>query len=479
MSFTDLRQFIDFLEDEDRLEHVAEADWDLEIGGLTELMIRQDDPKALLFDDIPGHESGQRILTNTDITPLQWTAAMGFEPTDSKREAVIALKERSLGKSEMTEPTTVDDGPILENIHRDDEIDITQFPAPVWHEKDGGQYIGTADVVITRDPDTGRINAGTYRVQVHGPDTLTVYISPGKDGKIIENKYLDRDEPVPYAVSVGHPVDLFIAANERVPSDVNELAYLGGMRGDPLEVVEGEVTGLPIPAHSELVFEGFIYPEDDPVVEGPFGEGTGYYAGGEHTEMPVTIERVYHRDDPIVLGEPPIRPPGRVSHEIRTAAPLWEELEESGIPGIVEANSLPWGPGWLTAIAIEKGYGGHSVQVGHHAATGPASAYHGRYTVVVDDDIDVFNPDEVLWAMCSRVDPARDIQIEERTWSTSLDPTIPPKKRERGDLTNSRAIIDATRPYHYRDQYPAVNEVSDELAAELYADWSELFEGSN
>lgn len=475
VQFTDLRDFIEFLETNEQLKVVDGADWNLEIGGITEIAVQDGIDSALLFDNIEGYPAGYRVLTNAVSTAFQWTTAAGFEPTTSKKQAVIDRKNRS-SVSDMIPPEVVDSGPVLENIVSGEDIDITEFPAPLWHENDGGRFIGTGDVIVTKNADSGRVNAGTYRVQVQGPDQVTVYISPGKDGRLNRNSFLDQDEPCPIAISVGHPVDVFMAVNERLPSNVSEFDYVGGRRGSPLEVVEGEVTGLPFPAHSEIVLEGHIYPDATPVSEGPYGEWTGYYAGGTHEELPVQIDRVYHRNNPIIFGKPSLRPPSQIRGEIRVAARLWAELEGAGIPGVEAVNSMPWGPGWFEVISIKQQYGGHSSQVGHHAASGPADAYHGRFTVVVDDDVDIFDPAEVMWVISSRCDPATDIHIVEGCWSTTLDPTIPPEKRERGDLRNSRAIIDATRPFHWRDQFPEVNEISDELEAEIRSDWSALFD---
>lgn len=474
MVFKDLRSFIDFVEGNEDLRRVSGADEHLEIGGLAELTVREDSAPALLFDDIVGYESGHRILVNPVATAYRWLAAVGFEPTNDQREAVLKYKSRSHSDLDFKPPKQVSSGPILENVQRDNEIDVEQFPAPMWHEHDGGNFIGTADVVISRHEETDEINMGTYRVQVHGPETLTVYISPGKDGSINKNSYLEKGKPCPMVVSVGHPPDLFLASAERLPSNINEMDFVGGVRDEPVEVIEGEVTDLPIPARAELVFEGHFYPDDDLIDEGPFGEWTGYYAGGEHRELPFRVERVYHRDDPINVSSPPLRPPARARSVVKNATQLWDELEQSGIPGIQEVNSMPFGPGWFEVVSISQQYGGHSMQVGQHAASGPADAYHGRFTVIVDDDIDVFDQDAVMWAICSRCNPAEDIHILKNCWSTTLDPTIPPEKRERGDLTNSRAIVDATRPYHWRNEFPTVNEASEELKAELRETWADL-----
>lgn len=469
-----VREFVDVLDEHGQLARIAGADWDLEIGAISDIVRREELSAAVLFDDIEGYEEGLRVLTNMLDTPFQASLALGYEPTTDLREAVIAHKEHvATDESGVVEP--VPSGPVTENVKADDEVDLTEFPVPKWHEEDGGRYIGTADVVVTRNADTGDLNAGTYRVQVHGPDEATVYISPGKDGKRNKDSYLQRDEPVPMVVSVGQAPDLFCAANHRLPSGVNELEYASARRGEPLAVVEGEVTGLPVPSHAELVLEGHVYPDSEPVTEGPFGEWTGYYASGQNDERPLTVERVYHRDDPIITGYNNAISPSALS-VIRSASVLWEELEESGVPGIGEVNAFMPGA-YFHVVSVDQQYAGHSTQVGMQAISLPAGAYQGRFTVIVDDDVDVFDWEEVLWALTSRCDPAEDVQVVTDCWSTPLDPIIPPERKAAGDLANSRVVVDATRPYHWRDEFPDDAKISPELEAQVLEKFDhELFE---
>lgn len=470
-----VREFLEVIDDHGQLERMTGVDWDLEIGAISDIARKNDLSSAILFDDIEGYDEGYRVLTNMFDTPLQATLALGYEPTTSMREAVVAHKEHA-SVTEGKPVDTVPSGPVTENVEEGDEIDLTAFPVPKWHRHDGGRYIGTADVVVTRNADTGVLNAGTYRVQVHGPKTATVYVSPGKDGRINKDSYLEQDEPVPVVVSLGQAPDLFCAANHRVPSDVNELEYAGARRGESIEVVEGDLTGLPFPSHAELVLEGHIYPDDDPVTEGPFGEWTGYYGSGTNEELPLTVERVYHRDDPIITGSNNAVTPSALS-VIRSAAVLWDELEETGIPGIHEVNSFMH-DSYFRVISIDQQYAGHSTQVGMQSISLPAGAYHGRFTVIVDDDIDVFDWDEVMWAMTTRCDPEEDLQIVTDCWSTFLDPRIPPEDKQEGELTNSRAVIDATRPYHWREEFPEDAKISRELEREMLEKYGEQLFGS-
>jgi UbiD family decarboxylase len=461
----DLREYIAALDNRGQLRRVSGADLDLEVGGLSELVRRDRLETALLFEDFDGCTDGARLLTNAVDTPLQVTLALGYEPTTDMREAVRARKERADDTTTQA-VETVEAGPVTENVQRDEEVDLTAFPAPRWTEHDGGRYIGTGDAVVTRHAETGDLNAGTYRVQVHGPGTATVFIAPGKDGDINRRSYFERGEPFPVVVSVGHQPDVFLAGNERLPTDVDELAYLSARRDGPLEVVEGELTGLPFPSHAEVVLEGYVRPDAEPLTEGQFAEYTGYYGKGESQQQPFDVERVYHRDDPIVLGYNNVPIPASANSVTRSSGMLWDQLEAAGLSGIDEVNTvLP--DVMFQVVSIEQQYPGHSTQVGTAAISLPAGSRMGRFTVVVDEDVDAYDRDEVFWAMLTRCDPAEDIQIIEDCVSTQIDPIMPPEKKESGELTNSRVVVDATIPYHRRDEFPQDTLIDPALEAEL------------
>src|SRR5256886_15824462 len=205
-------------------------------------------------------------------------------------------------------PVTVKGGPLLENVSSGNKVDIQKIPTPRWHEHDGGYYIGTGCMVIMRDPDTGWINYGAYRVQSHAPNVATVMCSKGKHGDLIKRRYHERGEPCPIAVVAGMHPALFMVGGLEIPYGKNEYDVAGGLIGEPVEVIDAPVTGLPIPAHAEIAFEGFIHP-DDLLEEGPLGEWTGYYAGGKKKEPAIRIATFMHRNDPILLGAVPAGPP--------------------------------------------------------------------------------------------------------------------------------------------------------------------------
>jgi 4-hydroxy-3-polyprenylbenzoate decarboxylase len=351
-------------------------------------------------------------------------------------------------------------------------VNIQKIPTPRWHEHDGGYYIGTGCMVIMKDPDTGWINYGAYRVQSQGTDVATVMCSKGKHGDLIKRRYHERGEPCPVAVVVGMHPALFMVAGLEIPYGKNEYDVAGGLIGEPVEVIAGPATGLPIPAQAEIAFEGFIHP-GDVLEEGPLGEWTGYYAGGKKKEPAIRIETFMHRDDPILLGAIPGMPPDDDSFYRGTyrSGAVWNQLEAAGVPEVkgVWAHAAGGSRLWLT-VAIKQQYGGHSKQAGLIASQCHAGAYANRVVVVVDDDIDPADMDQVVWAISTRFEPREGIEILRGCWSTVLDPMAYGSE----DPRNARVVIDACKPWSRRDTFPIVARSSKELDARIRAKWAHV-----
>jgi 4-hydroxy-3-polyprenylbenzoate decarboxylase len=279
------------------------------------------------------------------------------------------------------------------------------------------------------------------------------------------------------AMSFGHDPLTFLAGSIEVPYGVPEYEFIGGIRGEPFEMVEGEYSGLPIPANAEIVVEGDVH-FDHPKTEGPFGEWTGYYASAERAEPWVHVKRLYHRNDPIILGSPPGRPPAELGwyRSYLRSALIWDEMEKAGVPDVKGVwLTVSGGSRLMMCVSIKQRYPGHAKQAAIVASQCHAGAYLGRFVVVVDDDIDPSNTDDMIWAMSSRCEPEQDIDILRRCWSGPLDPVIHPTKKG----FNSRAIIDATRPYEWMKDFPPVAESSKEVLDATAKKWGgELF-GTN
>jgi UbiD family decarboxylase len=466
-ALSDLRTFIELSRERGELEVVTGADPMLEMGAIYELSLRDQYPPVLLFERIKGFPDNYKIVMNVRVSRLL--------VDDLDLDTIRARRLTQQWESREIPPVDVPDGPILSNIVRDDDVDVRAFPAGFWHADDGGPYIGTECLIIMKDPDSDWVNVATYRVQVHDKRVLTIFIEPGKQGRYIRQKYWDRGLPCPVIVCVGQAPVLGDVAGTASRYGVTEYATAGGMIGAPIEVVRGELTGLPMPADGELAFEGYIVPPGGETrVEGPFAEWTGYYATAPHPEPIFRVDRVYHRDDPIVIGMPPAKPtfPGR-QIKIGHTASLWDALEAAGVPGI-KGVWKPLGSGgrFVNIIKISQLFEGHAKMAGLvGTGCGPA-AFLGRITIVVDDDIDITDQAEVMWALATRWDPKTQTEIIDGCWTGNLDPLITPEKRAAGDFTNSRVIIYAVRPYRWKDQFPKVNVVDPGYLAEVERKWA-------
>jgi UbiD family decarboxylase len=473
MANPDLRDWLAQMDAAGELQKVSGANRQEEIGGIVDIYQRATGRPALLFDDIPGYAKGYRVVANV-LTGVKRIALTFGMPAESTEMDLVQFWKKYLEESKAIPPTVVKSGPILENVLSGKEVNLARIPTPLWHEDDGGPYIGTACMVVMKDPDSGWINYGAYRVQAYDdPRIASVMCSKGKHGDILMRRYHERGERCPIAVIVGmHPL-LFTMAGVELPYGKNEYDAVGGMMGKPVEVILGPKTGLPIPANAEIAFEGSIAP-DDLIKEGPFGEWTGYFAGGLKQEPVIRIDTMMHRKAPILLGAVPAVPPNDDTFyrgAFRCAA-VWKQLEAAGVLGIqgVWAHEAGGSRMWLT-ISIKQMFPGHAKQAGLIASQCHAGSYANKYVVVVDEDIDPANMNDVVWAMCTRVDAREDVEILRTSRSGPLDPTSYP---EGIFAFNSRMVIDACRPWARRESFPKVSRSSKELDARIKAKWAHV-----
>jgi 4-hydroxy-3-polyprenylbenzoate decarboxylase len=464
----DLRTWLDDVEKLGQLMNVNDAHWNLELSTLTELINERSKTRpAIVFDKIKDYPAGRRVAVNLLSSLQRLALTMGMDPKLAPFDFVQQWRKR-VKSIQPIEPRLVKSAPLFENAQKGADIDLFKFPVPKWHELDGGRYIGTDDLVVTRDPEEKWVNVGTSRIMIHGRDHMGLHMSPGKHGRVHRDKSHAEGKALPIAVSFGHHPINFLVASTDVPYRVNEYAYAGGITGQPLDIVAGPLTGLPIPADSEIAIEGEVAPNDF-MPEGPFGEWTGYYASNQPAVPVIRVKAVYHRNDPILCGFPLLKPSSgdNLHFSLMLSALIWNSLDEAGVPDVQAVWSHPSGGRFMTVLAIKQRYPGHARQAAMIASQCRSGAYLGRYVIVVDEDIDITNTEEVIWAISSRSDPVDSIEILRRCWSGPLDPRIP--VGEKG--FNSRAIIDATRPYEWRDKFPKSSGHSRELKDKVAGDW--------
>ncbi len=467
MGHKSLGNFIEAARAIGEVKDVHGADLEMDVGCLTELTAEQNGP-MLVFDQFKGFPEDFRIASNVvRNSRRRYALAMGLPVDAHAIELVKQLRERRKRKQPIA-PVEVNDGPVLEHILSGKDANIGKFPAPKWHSGDGGHYIGTGDIVIMRDPETGWINFGTYRACVQGSDLISIWIIKHKRGRIIAEKYWSKGQPCPVAVVLGCDPLTFMAGTSRLKYE-----EAGALHGAPVEVVKGPLTGLPIPAHAEIVLEGEIpSPDQETAVEGPFGEWPGYYS---HTgpECVVKIKQILHRSSPIINGNPPLRPLLGLRDDLPTTpVAMWDHLENSGISDVVGVwgycNSL------LIVISLKQRYPGHAQQALLAAAGLRSSASMNTYFVVVDDDVDPSELNEVVWALCTRVNPATAVDILHNAWTTDLDPRLTPEQKASGDYTMGRLLVNACKPFSWMDSFPKTNIFSTEERRQVAERWGKL-----
>ena len=480
MAFNDLREFIEKADQMGECKIIEGADWETDIGTISELEVEQPSPRLLLFDKIQGYPSGYRVAVNMFATPRRNALALGLPEEATGVELVRALKEKIKTGIKLIPPVEVETGPVKENVLLGEDVDLYKFPAPKWHEHDGGRYIGTGDCVIMRDPEEDWVNFGTYRIQVHDKDKTTVRVAPSHDGHIIAQKYWSKGMACPAAISCGQAPLLYAAAGWRgLPWGVSEYDFAGGLGNKPIEVIRGVVTDLPIPATAEIVLEGeLMSPEVETLNEGPFGEWPGYY-NGPFQEPVFHVKSILHRNNPIIQGAPPSRFPGvwTLGGHLQKAASLWNELDAQmhGVMGVRIVEDASIHP--MVVISLKQEYEGQAKRAALLAIGSGATSLCLRYVIVVDDDIDPFSNSEVLWAIATRGDPEYAIDIIEGCLGLPGVAWASPEQKRRGSYEQSVAVILACKPYHWMKDFPLSIKSSPERLQKAREKWGSILFG--
>ncbi|MBI4319885.1 MAG: UbiD family decarboxylase [Chloroflexi bacterium] len=442
MAYKDLRDFIRRLEEEGELNRVgAEVDWNLEIGAISRQAIDRKSG-AILFEEIKGYP-GHRILANivgpTRPTHAIMALALGL-PRDTHPLDMVDWFSRKAG--EAIPPRLVDWAPCKENIVRRDDVNLLDFPVPKIHGADGERYIGTWHVDVNKDPDTGWVNWSTYRHAVLDEKRVGWLAGPTQHGPgIFYQKHESRGRPMPMAIAIGIDPISAIAADAGIPAQKNEADFAGALQGEPVDVVRCETIDLEVPASSEIVLEGHVNPGEREL-EGPFGEYTGYSAGGRMPQPVFHVECITYRNDPILTMSNMGKPWDEVSvlSSVIISAMLSDTLRKLGIP--FKAVYCP-PPTLAPIVAAKSQYAGFI----HSLASAIWSSKAGRlrpYVILVGEDVDITNMDEVFWCLTSRLHPSKGIHIQEGTPADQLFPFLDTQERLRKRA--ARVAFDATFP---------------------------------
>ncbi len=475
----DIREWLDRAEGINELIQIDKpVDRDEEMSAITYLVAKQNPSPAILFENPRGYDDSPiaaRMLWNI-LGPSPKRIALTIEepPETPTLELIRRLKDKMKQRIPPREVSPAE-APLFENTLAGADIDLEQLPIPRHWPLDGGRYAGTADAVFTRDPDSGYLNIGTYRMMFQSRNQVGLYLSPGKDARLHITRCWEKGESVPVAAAWGIDPLFMLVGSQTFPKNVSEYEFAGGIKGEPIPVVRAQTSDLLLPANAELVVEGVIHP-DSVRTEGPFGEFPGYYGRPEAGCPLVDITRVHHRTRPVltnaIMADYPSNEQSGFFAIIRSAR-IWDDLDKLGVPGVQGVYAHPAGAGGfgMTVLSLEQRYAGHAAQCLALAAQVPGGAYYTKWIIAVDEDIDPTDMDQVIWAMSSRCNPIEDIDVLRNTWSTWLDPTQnPPEERPYG----SKALINACKEHRYLPVFSKRTTLRREMYEQVAQRWKEL-----
>ena len=436
MKYNDLRDFIQHLEAIGQLKRITyEADPHLEITEICDRTLKAGGP-ALLFENPKGYDVP--LLGNLFGTPERVALGMGQESVAALREVgrlLAFLKEPEppkgfrdmfdklpMFKQVLNMPAkTVRHPPCQEVVLAGDEIDLGRYPIQTCWPGDAGPLITWA-LVITRGPNQERQNLGIYRQQVIGKNKTIMRWLAHRGGALDFRDWQEArpGEPFPVAVALGADPATILGAVTPVPDSLSEYAFAGLLRGSKTEVAKCLTSDLQVPASAEIVLEGFLYP-GEMAPEGPFGDHTGYY--NEVDEFPVfTIERITQRKDPIYHSTYTGRPPDEPAVLGVALNEVFVPILQKQFPEIVDFYLPPEGCSYrLAVVSMKKQYPGHAKRVMFGVWSFLRQFMYTKFVIVVDDDVDARNWQDVIWAITTRMDPARDMTLIDNTPIDYLD----------------------------------------------------------
>ena len=479
MPYRDLREFIAFLESKGDLKRIsAPVDPDLEMTEIAHRLLRADGP-ALLFENVVGYDMPVAINLFCAERRMNW--ALEVEDADSlagRLEAMIEMvqggppqgvlnKLRTLGRLVHVgafQPRTVNNPPCQQMVISGEDVDLYSLPIIKCWPMDAGPYI-TLPLVITRDPNTGTQNYGIYRMQVFDRNTTGMHWQTHKVGA---RHYRSSAGKLEVAVALGGDPASIWTGSAPLPPDIDEMVLAGFIRDEGVELAPAVSVDLKVPAHAEIVLEGYVIPGEERT-EGPFGDHTGYYSLAE--PYPVFhVTTITRRHNPIYpttfVGRPPTEDywMGKVTE--RVFLPLIRLI----LPEVVDVNMPAEGIFHnLVLVSMKKEYPGHARKV-MYGLWGLGLLSLTKVIVVVDDFVDVQNPSEVAWRVANNINPATDLVMVDGPID-DLDVASPTPR------FGSKVGIDATRkgPQEgYHREWPPDIEMSPEIRKRVSTRWAEL-----
>ena len=452
----DLREFLKVLEEEHELQKIkVEVDPKHELGAICKIHNERSNSPALLFENVKGHTIpvvGQLLASDRRVAlALGLSQENVFNETVQRASNPIAPKLVSKGASQDI---------VLEGAG----LDLTKLPLCTNNPRDGGPYI-TAGHVIIKDPEYG-MNLSIYRMMLVSKNEVTIRFTPGHDGyDFMKNAEKRGQRKFEVAVCIGVPPAVYVASQFEPRLGVYELDIAGGLVGEPVEVVKCRTIDLEVPALAEIVLEGELTIPAKTGDEGPFGEFCGYTTAQVPNERIMTVKAVTHRKNPVYhniwLGKPP--------HEhlyvdaLTYAVAAYQELKPA-YPALKKAYAPPWGVSIVLLLQLEKRLMRPGIVDNILAASLYTRSGKWKHVFVLDEDIVLEDPNEVLWALTTRFQPATDMFIIPRGITSSLEPSATV------DGLTSKLMLDLTIKKNFRGE---VAEPTASMRESVLKRWNE------
>ncbi|MBI4525818.1 MAG: UbiD family decarboxylase [Deltaproteobacteria bacterium] len=437
MPFLDLRHFLEYLDTRGELLRINKpVDVKYEIAAYIRKTCDTGGP-ALLFEKVKGFDCP--VVGGVFATRKRVLDCLGMS------EADYALKFHDALNS-LVSPRLVNSAPCKEVIYKGDEVDLRKLPVPIFSEKDSGPFI-TLGIVRSQDVTTGRKNTAIYRMEIKGKNRLGIL---SQDLFLQLQRAEAKNEALPVVITIGTGPVIPIASQWKAPFGIDELELAGALQGKPVETVRAESVDLDFPASAEIVIEGSVLPHQREV-EGPFGEVSGYYTPASPKPV-IEVVAITHRKTPLfqvaLTGKPPTE--NHFIKQIPLEATFYWELRNR-FPGVKAVHFPTSGAvGYLAIIAMQKN---HEYEARNLIAT-MFGSLRNKFIIVVDEDVNIRDIDEVLWAVSTRCRPAEDVILFPRLSGSALDPSA----QEPGASTGLG--IDATRPR--KEAFPDVVRIPGE-----------------
>ncbi|GHO50995.1 non-oxidative hydroxyarylic acid decarboxylases subunit C [Ktedonospora formicarum] len=441
MAYKDFRAFLQRLRDEGQLLHIKQQvrlEPDLGSAGRAVTRLGANAP-ALFFDNIYGYKQGKAIAMNIIGSWANHALMLNMPKHTPIKEQFFEFVRRW---EQFPVPVKrMDNAPFYEHEVSKNINLFEMFPFFRLNDYDGGFYIDKACIISKDldDPDSfGKQNVGIYRAQVKGKNHLGIQPVPMHDIGIHLRKAEERNENLPIALAIGCEPVITTIAGSPLLYDQSEYEMAGAIQGEAYPIVRGKRTGLDLPWGAEIVIEGeVIARKREP--EGPFGEFTGSYSGGRNMPI-IEVHAVYHRENPILedlyLGTPWTEIDYMLA--LNTCVPLYQQLKDA-FPEIIAVNAM-YTHGLLAIISTRTRYGGFAKAVGLRAMTTPHGLGYCKIVIVVDEDVDPFDLNQVMWALSTRFAPSKDLVLIPNASILPLDPSAEP-----AGITH-KMVLDATIP---------------------------------